>query len=426
MDEKLKEKFALFRFSLIAPLLNNTYSEASAKAYLETICAKAYDVPCYGSREYSPATVKGWLLDYRKRGIDGLYPISRSDKGKSRLVNDNVKDYVIDLKTIHPERTAKSIYHELIARGIITSNSISLSTIQRFIRNHGLNKPKEKVKDRRAFEMEFPGDCWQVDLSQGPYLTIDGKKKKTWLTAFLDDNSRAVMAASFSFEQSLLSVLSVFKTAVMRRGIPKKILMDNGKVFHADQFKFICASLGTIASYAEVFSPQSKGKLERWFQTLQRQWLNLLDWSKISSIDELNEMLYDYVENQYHQNIHSTIKAKPIDRFTEHIDKIRFVSSRQELDYIFLYRVTRKVKNDATVPISNVIFETPSEYIGEQVKIRYDPTSMDKAYIFSDDGKCLTTIYPVNKNDNAKIFRNKTPKKSLDFSSFGVIEKEND
>ena len=137
-------------------------------------------------------------------------------------------------------------------------------------------------------------------------------------------------------------------------------------------------------------------------------------------------MLYDYVENQYHQNIHSSIKAKPIDRFTEHIDKIRFVSSRQELDYIFLYRVTRKVKNDATVPISNVIFETPSEYIGEQVKISYDPTSMDKAYIFSDDGKCLTSIYPVNKNDNAKIFRNKTPKKSLDFSSFGVIKKEND
>jgi len=67
------------------------------------------------------------------------------------------------------------------------------------------------------------------------------------------------MACACHFEQSLNAVLSVFKTAVQRRGIPKKLFMDNGKVFRSDQLQFICASLGTIASYAKVFSPQSKG-----------------------------------------------------------------------------------------------------------------------------------------------------------------------
>lgn len=61
------------------------------------------------------------------------------------------------------------------------------------------------------------------------------------------------MAASFSYEQNLISVLSVFKQAVQRRGIPKKLFMDNGKVFRSDQLQYICASLGTIASYAAPF-----------------------------------------------------------------------------------------------------------------------------------------------------------------------------
>ena len=40
MDEEAKKKIALFRFSLIAPLLNQTFKEATAKAYLESVSAK--------------------------------------------------------------------------------------------------------------------------------------------------------------------------------------------------------------------------------------------------------------------------------------------------------------------------------------------------------------------------------------------------
>ena len=330
MDDKLKEKVALFRFSLIAPILNNTFSEPTIKAYLEGICAKVYDVPHYGKREYAPSTIKSWYIDYRKNGIEGLYPCQRNDKGNSRVLNEAAKKYIIDVKVSSPQRSSKSIYHELIARGMVSTGDVSLSTVQRFVQKRGLNKLKATIKDRRTFEMEFPGDCWQTDISTGPYLNIGGKKLKTYLIAFIDDASRAVMAASFSFDQSLISVLSVFKTAVQRRGIPKKLFMDNGKVFRSNQLQFICASLGTIVSYAEVYSPQSKGKVERWFQTLQKQWMHLLDWHKIPSIERLNELLYDYVENEYHQVMHSSIKAKPIDKYTSHIDKIRFVQSKQE------------------------------------------------------------------------------------------------
>lgn len=421
MDEEAKKKIALFRFSLIAPLINQNFKEATAKAYIESICAKTYDVPFYGTKEYAPETIKGWLLDYRKHGIEGLYPLTRSDKEKSRSLTDELKHYILDAKDLKPERSAKSIYHELIAKGLITSNDISLSTIQRFIKNHGLKKSELQTKDRRSFEMEYPGDCWQTDITMGPYLTINGRKHKTYIIAFIDDSSRAVMACKAFFEQNLYAVLSLFKTAIQRRGIPKKLFMDNGKVFHADQLQFICASLGTVVSFAEAFSPQSKGKVERWFQTLQRQWMNLLDWNNISSIEEFNEMLTNYVENTYNQSIHSSIKMRPIDKYIQHIDKIRFVSSKQELDNIFLYRIERRVKNDATIPISNYIFEVPAKYIGERIKVCYDPASLDKAFIFDDSGSCICTIYPVNKVANSKVIRD-SAKKAADFSPFNIME----
>ena len=37
MDEKLRREIALFRFSLIAPILNNTYPNKTVKDYLEEI-----------------------------------------------------------------------------------------------------------------------------------------------------------------------------------------------------------------------------------------------------------------------------------------------------------------------------------------------------------------------------------------------------
>lgn len=145
--------------------------------------------------------------------------------------------------------------------------------------------------------------------------------------------------------------------------------------------------------------------------------MDLLDWPTITSLGQLNEMLADYIENTYHQSTHSIIKAKPIDKFMGHIDRFRFVPSAQELDYIFLYRCIRKVKKDATISVLTIIYEVPMQYIGEQINVRYDPSSMDKAYIFDETGTCLHTIYPVNRIDNSKTHR-KSNVKPVDFSPF--------
>jgi len=172
MDEATKQKIALFKYSLIAPLLTGTYAQSTAKAYIEAVCCKIYDVPYYGRREFSPSTLKGWLVDYRKFGIEGLYPARRSDCGKPRSLTEAARQYVTEAKRVDPSKPVRIIFHEMLAKGIVTPDSVSMSTIQRFISNHKLNRRKVEPKDRRAFSMEFPGDCWQSDYPDKNIIPI--------------------------------------------------------------------------------------------------------------------------------------------------------------------------------------------------------------------------------------------------------------
>ena len=292
---------------------------------------------------------------------------------------------------------------------------LSLSTVQRYIKNLDLSTDSN-IKDRRAFEFENANDCWQSDISVGPYLTINGVKHKTYIVAFLDDASRLIVSCKAFKSDNLLSVLEVFKDAVATRGVPKKVFFDNGKVYRSGQMELICASRGCALCFAEPYSPQSKGKIERWFQTLQKQWQQLIDTSSFQSIDELNKSLNEYVELNYNRAYHNGIKDKPINKFLANIDNIKRFTE-QELRNVFLYRVERKVKNDSTVSIDKEIYEVPSKYIGSKLYIRYDPTNNEEAFIFSENGERLERIVKVNKIDNSKLKRG-SKKEAVDFSPF--------
>lgn len=413
MDKETNQKIALFRFSLIAPIINSTFSENSITEYLETICAKKYMVPGLGEKEYTPATLRFWLRDYKTYGFDGLLPKVRCDFGKSRALTKEQKDFIVSLKKENPKYSAKFIYNTMLVKGIAVSDSISLSTVTRFIQKNNLKTKQLEPVDRRAFEMECPNDCWQADTSVGPYLTIDGKRKKTYLIMFIDDCSRLIIHGKFFFEENFVNLEEVLKKSIASRGIPKKIFVDNGAVYHSIQLQMICASLGTILCYAKAYSPESKGKVERAFRTIKDKWMNIMDWNKIASIYELNEMFNSFLELNYNNQIHSSIKMKPMDKFMEYINNIKFINSKETLDNIFLHRVTRKVKNDATISLNSMLFEAPQQYINQNINIRYEATNLEKAYIFDKTEKLIHTIYPVKKVDNSKIKRT-----SINFSEF--------
>jgi len=63
MTNEEREAVALFRYGLIAPILNN---HCDRKIYLQEVCAQKHNVPYYGLKEFSLSTVERWLSEYRK------------------------------------------------------------------------------------------------------------------------------------------------------------------------------------------------------------------------------------------------------------------------------------------------------------------------------------------------------------------------
>jgi transposase InsO family protein len=411
MDEEKQDEAALFRFSLIAPLING-FVTGSIREYLEKICAKAHFIPGIGLRNFSPSTVRKWLSDYRRYGFDGLSRKARKDKGYSRRLNTNIEKAIKDIKNEHPNRTGTSIYLSLLNQGILGHPPVSLSTVQRYIKQLPLEE--EDPVECKRFVFEFANDCWQGDTLIGPYIIIDGKKKRTYLIAIIDDASRIYVYGEFFFEENSSNLQTVLKKAILKRGIPKQIFCDNGKIYASLYLRKVCASLGITLSHARPYSPASKGKIERMFRTFRMQMLDFLD--DPQSLDDLNKKLMDYAENTYNLRPHSSLEGmSPMDRYLQDKDELRFVHSIEKLEWIFLHEVTRKVNKDATISLFKRIYEAPQSLIGRSVTVRFDPEDTSKVYIKGDDGRLLATIYPVRSVENSRIVRRQNQKEQIDY-----------
>ncbi|MCC3146020.1 DDE-type integrase/transposase/recombinase [Halanaerobium sp. Z-7514] len=258
MTDNDREQIALFRFSLISPILNRQVKKQNE--YLAKVAAKKHNVPYYGVREYSPKTISMWVRAYRKGGFEGLKPKPRNDKGKSRVLTPELKEVILEAREDHPDRSVSLLYDQLITEKKMLPSQASYSTVYRFLKKKNLlvNSPR-KEENRRRFAYDQVNMLWQGDEMYGPYLNLDGKKVKTFLFAFIDDCSRVITYAKFLTTEKFSAVQQVLSEAILRRGIPKLLYVDNGKVYRSDNLHFACASLGITLIHTKPYSPADKG-----------------------------------------------------------------------------------------------------------------------------------------------------------------------
>ena len=75
-----------FKISLISPVIYQTHTYRSDRAYLEAVAIRCYNLPDGRKRKYSVKTLERWVRDYRKKGSEGLKVKTRSDLGSSRTL----------------------------------------------------------------------------------------------------------------------------------------------------------------------------------------------------------------------------------------------------------------------------------------------------------------------------------------------------
>lgn len=403
MTDNDREEIALFRFSLISPILNRQVENQSQ--YLAEIATQKHNVPYYGVREYSPKTMEEWVRKYRKHGFNGLKPKSRNDKGQSRILTPELKEIILNARKEHPDRSVSLLYDQLITEKKMLPSQASYSTVYRFLKKKNLlvNSPRRE-ENRLRFSYDQVNMLWQGDEMYGPYLNLDGKKVQSYLFAFIDDCSRVITYAKFLTTEKFSAVQNVFSEAILRRGLPKLLYVDNGKVYRADNLHFACASLGITLIHTKPYDPASKGKIERFFLTVRKRFLPLLTDEDLSSLDKLNKSFFKWLEKDYHRRIHSALKMTPLDKYMSQISQVRTYDDPQKLKMLFLNRASRKVRHDGTISVNTKLYQVPPIFIGQKLKIRYDPNNYEDIFIY-ENGKCIGKAEPVILSDNAHVKR---------------------
>jgi putative transposase len=397
---------ALFRLMVLGPLASRTdVKRGEIKAIVRELASKPYHIP--GSRRayLSEETIMRWFRSWKMGGIEALIPKGRTDKGSTQLPNQ-IQAAIIQLKQDNPARSINTIIGMIEQKGLISKDALSRSSVHRFLQNMKLSKrlfPSQETIERRAFVAKYAGDLWQGDVLHGPAIQTDVGMRKTYLVSLLDDASRLIVHSAFCLGETALDIEGVLKQAILKRGLPNKLLIDNGPAYRSESLQAICAYLDIRVIYCKPYEPEAKGKLERFHRTFREQFLNELDLSACRNLEDVNARLWAWCDSVYHTRPHSGLKGQsPIEVWRKELIHVRpltpYLSER--LDDIFFHRVQRVVKKDGTVSWDGKVFEVPHQLVGEMITLVVNPHTQMAIRAETAFGDNLGAVTPLDKSAN--------------------------
>jgi len=230
--------------------------------------------------------------------------------------------------------------------------------------------------------------------------------RKVYLVSLMDDASRIITHSAFCLGETALDIEGVLQQAILKRGIPKKLVIDNGAAYRAHSLQGICALLQIQLIYCRPYEPEGKGKLERYHRTFRERFLSEIHLKTIISLEDLNTRLWVWVEQVYHQTPHQGLQNKtPIVRFREDIGHFRIWSNHCDITSLFYHRIKRTVRKDGTVQWEGISYEVPHGLVHRQVILVIDPHAKKALSIEALSGEPLGEVALLDKSVNLRRHR---------------------
>ena len=409
LDDDTRQAVALFRYGLIADLVHRPPGSPGTGKRLRAKAEQHYVIPGTTRTRIAAETLRHWLSAYRQGGFNALLPKQRTDRGRPRRLPPDIAEMLISIKEDHPAYSVRAVIDAARERGLPAEVHLAPSTVHRLLTREGLLEKRsgEPVADRRRFQYRSPCQLWMSDVMHGPAVPDGRKRRKTYLIAFIDDATRVVPFAAFAFAENTTAFLPVFKQALLRRGLPERLYVDNGSNYRSHQLALVCAKLGIALIHARPFQPAGKGKIERYFRTLRAGWLAHLDLDAIDGIEPLNRSLWAWVEGEYHQSPHRGLDGQtPLDRWATTGAEVRFPSIGPDFDEAFLFEAKRRVQKDRTVSLNGSLYEVDALLAGQTVVLRYDPAAPpNRPLAVVHDGKPAGQATVLDAYANAAVKR---------------------
>lgn len=378
--------------------LRDRYKAVSQQTFVDQSTGRQY--------RFTWRTIETWVVRHKKHGMAVLDKKTRSDKNTQRKVSsaqlaEAINDVLPTLSLNKVGKIPKStLYRCLLGKNYFSRQQLSPTSFYRYIRENDLLNTEMTEKLRTSFAMRFANELWQGDTMYGPSIKQrDGQWKKTFLIAFIDDASRLITHAEFFYRDNTENMVGAFRTALYKRGKPERLYFDNGSNYTSKEILQACVRLDIRLSHAPVRDGAAKGKIERFFRGFRDRFLVMH--THFDSLEQLNQLAQEWIEEQYNNQPHSSIQMKPLDRFNLDHGRIIFLSNDAFTEEVFFVEEERRVSKVNVFSINNQKFECPVDLRNKAIQVRYNRRQRDCFIVYFNDQR-MGEAMPLNQYFNAQ------------------------
>jgi len=367
-----QEDEAVFWCGLLTSVLFEQLEKGEERRRLRELSQQEAMFPNGRRRKPSLSTLKRKLKKYRAGGFNAMARKARSDRGEPRAVCAGVIATAVAAKQEQPRRSP-TMLNLILERQ--HGRTVPRSTLYRHLKAAGATRLKLGVtqqKVRKRWTCEHTHEMWAGDFEYGPYVLVEGQSRQSYLSAFIDVCSRTIVAARYYVRQDFDVLSDTLIRGFEVHGVPLKIYLDNGKVYHAQALKRACYRLGAGLLHRAVGDPATGGIIERFFETVQSQFEAEVRAGDLLNIERLNEAFAAWLEVVYHRNPNSETGQSPRQRYDQRLIAIR-QADMEAVAESFLQQAERTVdKTFSDIRLDNRFYKVDPKLRGDRLRVRYD------------------------------------------------------
>ncbi len=252
-----------------------------------------------------------------------LLPQKRGPKYKTRRPLPFIEQKVIELR-----KKGNNRYEIVdILRPSLKSHTPSPSGVCNIFLRHGLNKLNKPLREKkRRIIKNMLGELGHIDCHYLNRSILKGVNKKLFLVCVLDDCSRIAWAEITEDIKSLtvmFAILKCFNLIFDQYQIKfAEVLTDNGPEMgtkassrkDTHPVERLLKEMGIKHRYTRPYRPQTNGKVERFWRTVEE---DLLSDTYYDSLDELKEELLQYLVYYNTLRPHQSLQGKTPEAFAK-------------------------------------------------------------------------------------------------------------
>ncbi|MGW4802947.1 DDE-type integrase/transposase/recombinase [Kitasatospora sp. NPDC004272] len=392
-------QIGLFRYMLIREAADPTLTGRQRGALVRALAGVPHTDPEGRTVWITRWTLDRWISEWRRGGFDALVPSTRQSQPRTP---PEVFEVARALKKENPSRSAAQIRRILSAQHGWAPDE---RTIQRMFVREGLTSlkaPKEPAVFGR-FEADRPNEIWTGDALHGP--RIGGRK--TYLFAFVDDHSRAVVGHRWGFAEDTVRLAAALRPALAARGVPEYVYVDNGSAFVDSWLLKACAKLGIKLVHSAPGRPQGRGKIERFFRTVNGEFTVEIasgdgePGRELRDLAEMNRLFTAWVENVYHRRVHSETAMAPLARWMAGAPFP--VPAPADLAEAFRWSEHRTVSKTGLVSLHGNRYQVDPVLVGRRIELVFDPFDLTFLRVRSEGLDAGTALpFQISRHSHPK------------------------